>query len=447
MRTALAGSVLMTLLLLAAHSAYAQTAPSPQSLTAANPAGGSVAFSRFPDDTTAFSGVFVYPKNNAAAGTTVLVQGGPPSITPLVLASPMPPGAVLYVLRVQFPTVLPTAQTVRFRGNLEFTLDVPATYIQTPQLFSMSPYDSSASPPWFKPIRGTPIDALFGSGRDAFQHVHFSVRLPTLSSNDTVAFVFTATPQPLTAWSGDFTGFPGQEWQSAWKVVLHTILPGYSNAQSDPALPQPGMSLHAHYDAHSSGFSCPYCGYAYGGLQFDAYAPAHLANPAAVYLRYYLKFPTGFDWGIEGKLPGLFGGTSSSCSTGSSHCPGAWSTRLEWHTGKGTGRCAGATCGGEIFLDNGCSDTQIDVGRGNWNFLADGAWHSVEEYVNTASLGTVTVWYDGKQVATTPLGCSINDPVAGLLFQTFYGGNAAKYGPDIPTDTYFGGFQTSASFI
>lgn len=443
-RKALAASGFTLISVVFAAAVCAQEPTSP----AANPDGASVAFARFPNDSGAFSGVLVYPKNDAAPGRLVVAQGAPAGLFPLKFDGTPPAGTALYAVSLAFaPGTAAKSTAVHFRGALQFTLDVPASYVQTPQSFLVYPYDSGASSKWLAPTKGILAGPLVGSGSSAYQRVRFTVAFPTLDDADEIAFVFTSAPLPPTSWSGDFADFPNDTWQTAWKIVAHTIPAGYSNAQSDPSLPQHGVSLHVHYDAHSSGFSCPFCGYAYGGAQFDAFAPALATGATSLYLKYYLKFPTSFDWGIEGKLPGLFGGASSSCSTSKPHCPGAWSARLEWHTATGTGRCSGLTCGAEIYLDNGCGDTQIDVGRGNWNFSADGNWHSIEQLVDTSGQGTVTVWYDGQQAAQTAIGCPQNSPVAGVFFQTFYGGNAAKYGPDVPTDAYFGGFQTSTSFI
>src|ERR1700683_5620404 len=56
----------------------------------------------------------------------------------------------------------------------------------------------------------------------------------------------------------------------------------------------------------------------------------------------------------------------------------------------------GVTCGGGIVVTNSCSTSEYDSGRGTWTFSADGKWHTIEEYVNSAGNGTVTIWYDGQ---------------------------------------------------
>jgi hypothetical protein len=84
-------------------------------------------------------------------------------------------------------------------------------------------------------------------------------------------------------------------------------------------------------------------------------------------------------------------------------------------------------------MTNPCTTGEVDVGRERWRFSADGAWHSVEEYVSTAGSGTVTVRYDGKRAVTTTLARTNNGTVGGVIFQTFYVGDATKWGPSVAT--------------
>jgi hypothetical protein len=232
---------------------------------------------------------------------------------------------------------------------------------------------------------------------------------------------------------------------AAWDSFSVVSYPGHANPVADPTLPGGGDALQVLYDAGSSGFSCPDCGTAVGGLQFAGFASS-LNNAPALYMQYQVKFPAGFDWGLIGKLPGLMGGTSTSCATASTSCTGAWSTRMEWHSATGTVHCTGTTCGGDLYRNTSCSSAS-EVGRGSFSFTADGKWHSIEQYVNTAGLGTITIWYDGKQVIQTTIGCAASEPVGGILFQTFYGGDAKSYGPSVPTSIDFGGAKTSLSKI
>ncbi|HEY0797862.1 MAG TPA: hypothetical protein VGD50_01860 [Candidatus Baltobacteraceae bacterium] len=250
----------------------------------------------------------------------------------------------------------------------------------------------------------------------------------------------TATPTsgpPTNApvsWRGDFTGFPDGAWAGSWDAEVSQLFAGTGPVQ-DATLPGGGDALDVHYAAHSSGFSCSDCGGAQGGIEFEALSlPSIPLNANALYLEYYIKFPVGFDWGLEGKLPGLQGANG-------------WEARVEWHSATGTTHCPGATCGGGVLIDNACTGSELPVGRGSWTFAADGQWHSVQEYVNTNGSGTVTLWYDGKQAVTTNLECSNNQPVNALFFQSFYGGDSAKYGPSKATDIYFGGVQTSTAMI
>jgi hypothetical protein len=170
--------------------------------------------------------------------------------------------------------------------------------------------------------------------------------------------------------------------------------------------------------------------------------------PTAAYMKYSVMFPTTFDFGWAGKLPGMFGGPGPSCASGGNHCPGAWSTRLMWRGGVGghSATC-GQPCPGELYLYTDCvGGTGQDLGLGNWKFPADGKWHTVEEYVSTTSGGNVIVWFDGTQVFTTALGCT-DLPISGIFFSTFYGGSGSQWGPLVATDSYFANFQLSKNKI
>jgi hypothetical protein len=364
-----------------------------------------------------------YPQNDAPSGTAVELYAAPHYFP---AAGAPPTGQVLLTVLLKFRN----ASTVHFSGNLQFAMNVPTSYPSMPGIVYAFTYDSGASPRWSTTgIQGIIAGPLQGSGASAYQPMTFVVPYPVLSSTHYVNFAFVSVP----SWTGDFAGFPGSTWQQQWNNAHVDDVFAGTMPVSDATLPSGGQALDVHYAAHSSGFNCPDCGGAQGGIQFKAYAPS-LSNASAVYLKYYIKFPVGFDWGLEGKLPGLLGGST-------------WWARLEWHSAKGTVHCPGSTCGGGLVITNPCTTSEIDVGRGTWSFSADGKWHSVKEYVNTAGNGTVTVWYDGTQAVTTTLACTNNGTVGGIIFQTFYGGNATKWGPSVPTDVYFGGVETSTSPI
>ena len=367
-----------------------------------------------------YGSALTYPKNNAPSSASVEVYASPRSFP----GTGVPPtGTVLISVLLKFWN----ASTVKFSGNLQFAMNVPTSYPSTPGIVYEYTYDSGASSKWSATgIQGTIAGPVQGWGSSAYQPMTFVVPYPVLSSTHYVNFAFVSVP----SWTGDFTGFPGDTWSAQWNAQVDDVFAGTAPVL-DSTLPTGGEALDVHYAAHSSGFSCADCNGAQGGIQFTAAAPG-LGGVSALYLKYYIKFPVGFDWGLEGKLPGLLGGS-------------LWWARLEWHSAKGTVHCPGSTCGGGVVITNPCTTREADVGRGTWSFSADGAWHSVEEYVNTAGSGTVTVWYDGKQAVSTTLACTNNGSVGGIIFQTFYGGDATEWGPSVPTDVYFGGVETSKS--
>ncbi|HEY8201337.1 MAG TPA: hypothetical protein VII47_08285, partial [Actinomycetota bacterium] len=104
-----------------------------------------------------------------------------------------------------------------------------------------------------------------------------------------------------------------------------------------------------------------------------------------LHLRYYVRFPEGFDYVKGGKLPGLFGGTV----TGGRRSPDGtdgFSTRYMW-------RRDGA---GEVYAYLATSRGEgTSLGRGTWHFRP-GDWHLVEQEVvlNQPSRadGRIKVW-------------------------------------------------------
>jgi len=73
---------------------------------------------------------------------------------------------------------------------------------------------------------------------------------------------------------------------------------------------------------------------------------------------------------------------------------------------------------------------------GNWKWQADGLWHTIAQTVvmNTPGQadGSITVFYDGKQVARatgiTFRATGDTDAIDSMIFTTFYGGNGLELG-------------------
>jgi len=294
--------------------------------------------------------------------------------------------------------------------------------------------------------------------------------------------VYTITVATGGAWVGTFDGFPGAAWSAAWGVAA----PPQADSGSPPGARSPdcfgfvapytppnggitistdkGPSGHAaaitYYGANSSAFSCS-CGSAKGGAQFyeelqDTRNTANvgqnignnpgagrpdLANARVLYLKYYVKFPVGFDFGKAGKLPGFFGGTEGD-ESGFNTGPNSFSTRYMW---RGTN--------GEVYeydpaMPSGAAGN--DLGAGNWHWQADGQWHSIEQSISITA-GSITVWYDGVQVyASGPgvmKGFSSTTPFGGIIFSTFYGGHDSSWGPKTNTTAEWADFTIDTKFI
>ena len=164
------------------------------------------------------------------------------------------------------------------------------------------------------------------------------------------------------------------------------------------------------------------------------------------------KFPTGFDFGKAGKLPGLYGGSNKNVS-GGKHSTSAFSARHMWRVEHG--QPDGETY---AYLLNS-PQYGTDLGLGKWTFSADDKWHSIQQEVQlptgSQANGVITDWYDGKLVNTaTNQAIPPNVPLTGIFFSTFFGGHATVWGPKKPAgasgdgeDAFFSDFTVSTQQI
>jgi hypothetical protein len=256
------------------------------------------------------------------------------------------------------------------------------------------------------------------------------------------------------AWRGQFAGYGASAWRNAWG---YTDQASFGQAQlsvaSDASAPGGGPALRVSYGQGSSANSCSDCANP-GGAQFytslAAAGKARLARAKVLYLRYYLKFPAGFDFGRGGKLPGLYGGEPGGVSGG--HHGGGFSTRYMWRdhgvSGSMSGCSRSAPCA-EVYLYSPQASQGYgqDLG-GQWQWAGDGRWHMVEQMVNRAT-GDITVWYDGHQVLNQPgaLGGPTDVRFSGIFFSTFFGGHDTSWGPSQSESAYFSDFALSTSYI
>jgi hypothetical protein len=153
-------------------------------------------------------------------------------------------------------------------------------------------------------------------------------------------------------------------------------------------------------------------------------------------LRYFVRFPAGFDFVKGGKLPGLFGGTANSGKKIPDGTNGT-STRYMWRSG---GR-------GEVYAYLPSSQSHgTSFGRGNWTFTPD-PWHEIEQAVDLNipgnSDGRIRVWFDRKLVLEqTGVVFRTTDSLKleGLFFSTFFGGGDASWATPVSTHVDFADF-------
>lgn len=161
------------------------------------------------------------------------------------------------------------------------------------------------------------------------------------------------------------------------------------------------------------------------------------------YLRYYVRFPKGFDFVKGGKLPGLYGGRMNNGRKIPDGTNG-FSTRYMWRTG-------GA---GEVYAYLPTSVAHgTSLGRGDWTWPT-GTWTAVEQHVrlNTPGRpdGKVQVWLNGtpafEQDGLT-FRTTATLQIEGLFFSTFFGGGDASWAT--PRNQYadFAGFELTTHKI
>jgi hypothetical protein len=256
------------------------------------------------------------------------------------------------------------------------------------------------------------------------------------------------------SWTGQFSGYDSSTWQDSWGFVVKG---SWGQAQlsevTDRSAPGNGSALRVLYGRGSSSSSCSDCPSPGGGQFYTSFAKMGLSNLSdanVLYLRYYLKFQQGFDFGRGGKLPGLYGGGIGE-ESGGQHGE-AFSTRYMWRDHPVSGslsNCSSLTPCSEVYVYSPAisSGYGLDIG-GKWHWQGDGQWHMVEQEVNRTT-GSITVWYDGVKVLSTP--DAVKDissiPFSGVFFSTFFGGHDTTWGPSKDEYADFANFAVSTSHI
>ncbi|RRO13253.1 sugar isomerase [Saccharopolyspora rhizosphaerae] len=204
-----------------------------------------------------------------------------------------------------------------------------------------------------------------------------------------------------------------------------------------------GGAVDVFYGQGSSAPSCEDCPSQGGGQFYGDFTTAGRADLAeARSLQLTVKFPSAWDFGKGGKLPGLYGGEPGEAGGG--HHGQAWSTRFMWRNDNGSGA---RSANGEVYVyDPSMGDGYgEDVGRGAWQWQADDQWHTVQQTVDRDT-GRIAVSIDGQQVFDEQGIRQIADiPFAGVFFSTFFGGHASEWGPSRDVHAQFRDFSVTTS--
>lgn len=266
------------------------------------------------------------------------------------------------------------------------------------------------------------------------------------ASNSSAASTGTAASSSAP-WTGQFAGYDTAAWKAQWG---YTDTGQFGQADlseiTDPTAPG-GSALRVYYGAGSSSNSCTDCPNPGGGQFYQKLSDlgsvgTAFENSETLDLKYSIKLPSGWNFGEAGKLPGLYGGTIGE-ESGGKHGANGWSTRYMFRNH------SGAANAGEVYLytptNSGPTGYGVDY-FGNWDWTADGKWHTIEQLVNRQT-GSVTVWFDGQPVlqdAGIATGIS-NIPFSGVFFSTFFGGHDTTWGPKTAEYAYFADFSLSTS--
>lgn len=201
-----------------------------------------------------------------------------------------------------------------------------------------------------------------------------------------------------------------------------------------------------------------------GGLSFYAPGPdkVDLTTAKEATFGYSVYFPTGFQFNMGGKLPGLYGGdndeTARGCSGGrrSDTC---FSARLMWRE-KGMGEFytylppyttpayAANKKQCDVVPNSDCNPTYgASIGRGLFTFPT-GQWTTVTERVRLNDIGKangeIELFVNGKsKISLKGLILRAHAPgrIRGIQMQTFFGGSTSDWASPKTQDSYFADFS------
>ena len=237
-----------------------------------------------------------------------------------------------------------------------------------------------------------------------------------------------------------FGGFEGQPWTRNWGLVW-----GPSPESNGKLLTGPealdGNSYQVTYPAGS--YDSP------GGLEFRTdFSKLSIDSRDSLYLRYYVRFERGFDFGKGGKLPGLGGG---SANTGGHKPDGTdgWSARIMWRAG---GRIVQYVYHPDQPTEYG-EDFPWDFG-GCPKFFTPGQWECVETYARMNDPGkhngVIVSWLNGEkalEVTNLRFRDRADLKIDKMLFETFFGGGDSSWASPRKQSASFDNFVMATNYI
>lgn len=177
------------------------------------------------------------------------------------------------------------------------------------------------------------------------------------------------------------------------------------------------------------------------GIIVPAFVP--LPAPKAAFLSFWVKFPVGFDFVLEGKLNGVCGG---SCPSGGTWANGkGFSARVVWRP---NGQLASYVYHAE------CAAFDCLLFPWVGAFFKPGQWHHVGLYVQLndpgVKNGVVRGWLDGDlRSETTQLlfaSRGANFSVEQLRIESFFGGSEPQFQPLKDEQAWFRDFVVGTEF-
>lgn len=171
----------------------------------------------------------------------------------------------------------------------------------------------------------------------------------------------------------------------------------------------------------------------YGGVQM--FVDHTLRSPYELYMRYYVRFPRGFDFGKGGRLPGFFG-TIVKDEVRTETTRRGLATRFAWRE-NGVGL---------VYANQARDEHPVNtVGKGAWTWPTS-RWVCVEQGVKLNfegfADGVMLIWIDGQLVGDEKFNPRISNDlrIGGFLVTATFGDGPATFKPTSPQAIDLAGF-------